>query len=81
MGHAFGPNSERGVFVDEQLSFLSFSVDSGDSAPTQPQVETFDMLVEGQLSSWDGLLSRDLLNLNRMVEKQKISLLDLRAGQ
>jgi hypothetical protein len=72
------------TMLDEQLIFLSWAVDSGDASPTQPQVETFDMLskkIEEQLSKWDGLLSQDLLNLNRLAEKQKIPLLDPRGGQ
>jgi hypothetical protein len=72
------------TMIDEQLIYLSWAVDSGDASPTQPQVETFDMLskkIEEQLSKWDGLLSQDLLNLNRLAEKQKIPLLDPRGGQ
>jgi hypothetical protein len=72
------------TMLDEQLIFLSWSIDSGDASPTQPQVETFDMLskkIEEQLSKWDGVLSQDLLNLNRLAERQKIPLLDSRGGQ
>ena len=72
------------TMLDEQLIYLSFAVDAGDASPTQPQVETFDMLsrkIEEQLSKWDGILSQDLLTLNRLAEKQKIPLLDARGGQ
>jgi len=34
--------------------------------------------IDEQLSKWDGVLSQDLLNLNRLAEKQKIPLLDPR---
>ena len=37
--------------------------------------------IEEQLAKWDGILSVDLLNLNRLAEKQKIPLLDTRGGQ
>jgi photosystem II stability/assembly factor-like uncharacterized protein len=72
------------TMLDEQLTYLSFVVDAGDAAPTQGQVETFEMLskkIEEQLAKWDGILSQDLLTLNRLAEKQKIPLLDTRAGQ
>ena len=65
---------------DEQLITLSWIVD-GDAAPTRAQAETFEMLskkIEVQLSKWDGVLSQDLPNLNRLAEKQKIPLLDTR---
>jgi hypothetical protein len=68
---------------DEQLITLGWTVD-GDAAPTRAHVETFEMLskkIEEQLSKWDGVLSRDLPNLNRLAEKQKIPLLDPRGGQ
>jgi len=38
--------------VDEQLTYLSFSVDVGDAAPTQAQVETFDMLSNRSRNSY-----------------------------
>jgi hypothetical protein len=72
------------TMLDEQLTYLSFAVDAGDAAPTQGQVETFEMLskkIEEQLSKWDGILSQDVLTLNRLAEKQKIPLLDTRNGQ
>ncbi len=72
------------TMIDEQLAFLSFAVDAGDAGPTQPQTATFEVLskkVEDQESKWDSILSLDLLNLNRLAEKQKIPLLDLRGGQ
>jgi hypothetical protein len=72
------------TMLDEQLTYLSFAVDAGDAAPTQGQAETFEMLskkIEEQLAKWDGILSQDLLTLNRLAEKQKIPLLDTRAGQ
>jgi photosystem II stability/assembly factor-like uncharacterized protein len=71
------------TMLDEQLIYLSFALD-GDAAPTQGQTEIFEMLskkIEEQLAKWDGILSQDLLNLNRLAEKQKIPLLDARAGQ
>jgi photosystem II stability/assembly factor-like uncharacterized protein len=69
---------------DEQLISLSWVVDAGDAAPTRGQVEVFDLVsrkIEEQLSKWDGIISQDLLNLNRMAEKQKLPLLDTRGGQ
>ena len=69
------------TMLDEQLSALNGYVDAGDAAPTQGQAETFEMLskkIEEQLAKWDGILSQDLLNLNRLAEKQKIPLLDTR---
>jgi hypothetical protein len=39
------------TMLDEQLTYLSFSVDAGDAAPTGPQVETFDMLSKAIESS------------------------------
>ena len=65
------------TMLDEQLTFLSFAVDAGDAAPTQPQMETFQMLsgrIQEQLSKWDGILSTDLNGFNRNAEKQKIPL-------
>jgi photosystem II stability/assembly factor-like uncharacterized protein len=69
------------TMLDEQLIYLSWAVDAGDASPTQAQVATFEMLskkIDEQLSKWDGVLSQDLLNLNRLAEKQKIPLLDPR---
>jgi hypothetical protein len=63
---------------------LSWLVDAGDAAPTRGHVEVFDLVsrkIEEQLSMWDGIISQDLLNLNRLAEKQKIPLLDTRGGQ
>jgi len=65
---------------DEQFITLSWIVE-GDAAPTRAQTETFEMLskkIEEQLSKWDGVLSQDLPNVNRLAEKQKIPLLDPR---
>jgi len=72
------------TMLDEQLIYLSWFVDAGDASPTRPQVDTYEMLskkIEEQLSRWDAVLSQDLLNLNRLAEKQKIPLLDSRGGQ
>ncbi len=69
------------TMLDEQLTYLSFAVDAGDAAPTDAEVETFQMLsgkIQEQLNKWDGLLSQDLNTLNRAVEKQKIPLIDAR---
>ncbi|HXK01636.1 MAG TPA: glycosyl hydrolase [Verrucomicrobiae bacterium] len=69
---------------DEQLISLSWLVDSGDAAPTRGHLEIFELVsgkIEEQLKKWDSILSQDLLNLNRMAEKQKIPLLDTRGGQ
>jgi hypothetical protein len=67
------------TMLDEQLIYLSFAVDAGDAAPTQGEVETFEMLsrkIGEQLTKWDGILSQDVNGFNRAVEKQKIPLID-----
>jgi len=72
------------TMLDEQLITLNWVVDAGDASPTRGQNETFDLVsrkIEEQLSRWDGIISQDLSNLNRMAEKQKLPLLDTRGGQ
>ncbi len=65
------------TMLDEQLTYLSLAVDAGDAAPTQGQVEVFQMLngkIQEQLNKWDAILSQDLTTFNRTAEKQKIPL-------
>lgn len=70
------------TMLDEQLIFLLAAVDSGDAAPTDAEGEVFEMLnakIQAQLAKWDELLSKDLVALNRLAEKQKIPLFDPRS--
>jgi len=72
------------TMIDEQLIYLSWSVDSSDAAPTEGQQALFTKLSEdlqGQLNVWDQVLSQDLNRFNRAAEKQKLSLLDVRTAQ
>jgi photosystem II stability/assembly factor-like uncharacterized protein len=69
------------TMLDEQLISLSWGVDSGDEAPTEAQVAMFNTLsnrIQAQLGVWDGLLSKDVPDLNRAVEKQKIPMIEVR---
>jgi len=70
------------TMIDEQLISLNYSVDAGDAAPTQSQLEVYETLsrrLSEQLAKWDDILSKDLGTLNRLAEKQKISLIGVRA--
>jgi photosystem II stability/assembly factor-like uncharacterized protein len=72
------------TMIDEQLIYLSWSVDASDSPPTEGQQQLFTQLSEalqGQLNVWDQVLSQDLTRFNRAAEKQKISLVDVRTLQ
>ncbi|MGD0869314.1 MAG: glycosyl hydrolase [Bryobacteraceae bacterium] len=72
------------TMIDEQLIYLSWSVDSTDAAPTEGQQQLFAKLsaeLEEQLNRWDQILSQDLAAFNRAAEKQKISLVDVRPKQ
>jgi chromosome segregation ATPase len=69
------------TMLDEQLISLNYSVDA-DTSPTQSQQQTYELLggsLSRQLGAWDGILTKDLSELNRLAEKQKISLVDVRA--
>jgi hypothetical protein len=69
------------TMIDEQLIYLSWSVDSTDAAPTEGQQQLFAKLsgeLQEQLNRWDQILSQDLSAFNRAAEKQKISLIDVR---
>ena len=71
------------TMLDEQLTALNWALDGGDEAPTQAQVATFEMLsgkIQEQLGKWDGILSKDLPNLNRAAERQKIPVVEVRPG-
>jgi photosystem II stability/assembly factor-like uncharacterized protein len=69
------------TMIDEQLIYLSWSVDATDAAPTEGQQQLFAKLsaeLQEQLNRWDQILSQDLSGFNRAAEKQKISLVDVR---
>ena len=70
------------TMIDEQLIYLNWSVDSTDAAPTGSQQQLFAELSEklqAQLNVWDQILSQDLTGFNKAAEKQKITLVDVRA--
>jgi hypothetical protein len=70
--------------IDEQLIYLSWSVDSTDAAPTEGQQQLFADLsakLQEQLNGWDKVLSQDVNGFNRAAEKQKIALVDVRVRQ
>jgi hypothetical protein len=71
------------VLIDERLHSLLFSVDLADAAPTQPQYEVFDELqkeAQPLLAQYHDLVSKDLVALNEMVNKQNVPALYLPAG-
>jgi hypothetical protein len=71
------------VLIDERLHSLLFSVDSADAAPTQQQYEVFDELqkeAQPLLAQYHDLVSKDLVALNEMVNKQNVPALYLPAG-
>jgi photosystem II stability/assembly factor-like uncharacterized protein len=72
------------TMIDEQLIYLSWSVDSSDAAPSEGQQQLFVKLsaeLQEQLNRWDQILSLDLSGFNRAAEKQKISIIDVRSKQ
>jgi hypothetical protein len=72
------------TMIDEQLIYLSWSVDASDGAPTEGQQQAFTKLsadLQEQLNRWDQILSQDLSAFNRAAEKQKINIVDVRPKQ
>jgi hypothetical protein len=69
------------TMIDEQLIYLSWSVDATDAAPTDGQQQLFAELsakLQEQLAAWDTVLSRDLAALNKTAEDKKLTLVDIR---
>jgi hypothetical protein len=72
------------VLVDERLHSLLFSVESADAAPTKQQYEVFESLekeAQPLLAQYRELMSKDLVALNEMVNKQSIPALYVPAGK
>jgi hypothetical protein len=68
------------TMIDEQLIYLSWSVDSADAAPTDGQQRLFSELsakLQEQLNGWDKVLSVDVSGFNKAAEKQKITAVDV----
>ncbi|HEY3738880.1 MAG TPA: hypothetical protein VGL53_03500, partial [Bryobacteraceae bacterium] len=65
--------------IDEQLIYLGASLDATDSAPTAGQNQVFEMLsrrLQEQMREWDGVLSKDLSGLNKLVDQKKMPVVD-----
>jgi len=72
------------VLIDERLHSLLFSVEYGDGAPTKQQYEVFEDLekqAQPLLAQYRELVSKDLVALNDMVNKQNIPALYAPAGK
>jgi hypothetical protein len=70
------------VLIDERLHSLIFSVDAGDYAPTRQQVQVFEELrnqAQPLLAQCHDLMTKDLVALNEMINKQSIPVLYLPA--
>jgi hypothetical protein len=70
------------VLIDERLHSLLFSVDAGDAAPTKQQYEVFEELqkeAQPLLAQYHEMISKDLVSLNEMVNKQSVPVLYLPA--
>jgi photosystem II stability/assembly factor-like uncharacterized protein len=70
------------TMIDEQLTYLSLSVDATDAAPTDSQQQLFSELsakLQEQLAVWDGFLSRDVTAFNRTAEEKKLTLVNVPA--
>ncbi|HUB82190.1 MAG TPA: hypothetical protein VMB03_25510 [Bryobacteraceae bacterium] len=66
------------TMLDEQLSYLSLSVDATDAAPSDSQQQVFSELsarLQEQLVVWDGILSRDVTAFNKTAEEKKLALI------
>jgi hypothetical protein len=66
------------VLIDERLHSLLFSVDAGDYAPTVQQVQVFEELrsqAQPLLAQSHDLMTKDLVALNEMINKQSIPVL------
>jgi len=72
------------VLIDERLHSLLFSVEYGDAAPTKQQYDVFEDLetqAKPLLAQYHELVSKDLVALNEMVNKQSIPALYAPAGK
>jgi hypothetical protein len=72
------------VLIDERLHSLLGSVESADAAPTKQQYEVFDSLekqAQPLLAQYHELMSKDLVALNEMVNKENIPTLYIPAGK
>jgi hypothetical protein len=72
------------VLIDERLHSLLFSVESADAAPTKQQYEVYDDLekqAQPLLAQYRELMSKDLVALNEMVNKQNIPAVYAPAGK
>jgi len=70
------------VLIDERLHSLIFSVDAGDYAPTAQQVQVFEELrnqAQPLLARYHDLMTKDLVALNELINKQSIPVLYLPA--
>ena len=66
--------------LNEQLDSLSYSVQAGDSAPTQQQYEVFKMLrgqLDQQLAAWNQILSTDVPAFNQQIKNSNVPALYL----
>jgi hypothetical protein len=68
------------TMIDEQLIALNWSVDATDTAPSEGQQQLFADLsakLQEQLVAWDGIMSHDLISLNRTAEEKKLTLVGI----
>jgi hypothetical protein len=66
------------VLIDERLHGLLFSVDLADAPPTEQQEAVFQALqgeAQPLLAQYQQLMSKDLVALNDMINKQNIQVL------
>jgi hypothetical protein len=66
------------VMIDERMHSLLFSVDAGDNVPTKQQYGVFEELqkqVQPLLAQYHEMMSKDLVALNEMVNKQSVPVL------
>ena len=72
------------ALIDERLHSLLFSVDSADAAPTKQQYEVVESLekeAQPLLAQYRELVTKDLVALNEMVNKQSIPVLYVPGGK
>jgi hypothetical protein len=72
------------VLIDERLHGLLFSVDASDAAPTEQQYQVFEELQKQSqplLAQVHDLMSKDLVALNDMINKQNIPVLYVMPGK
>jgi hypothetical protein len=72
------------VLIDERLHSLLFSVDASDDAPTEQQYQVFEELQKQSqplLAQVHDLMSKDLVALNDMINKQNVPVLYVTPGK